>query len=117
MNWWVISLLIGLFAFPLSFYLFRKSYDKGYMFSKIIGLFIVGYLSWLIGFINFSTISIIAVILLMLAGSAWVFIQNKKEILDFMGEKCALILITELFYLFIFLFYVFTKMYHPRSEE
>jgi YYY domain-containing protein len=83
------------------------------MFSKIIGLFIVGYLSWLIGFINFSTISIIAVILLMLAGSAWVFIQNKKEILDFMGEKFALILITELFYLFIFLFYAFTKMYHP----
>ncbi|MEI7541779.1 MAG: DUF2298 domain-containing protein [bacterium] len=113
MNWWVISLLIGLFAFPLSFYLFRKSHDKGYMFSKIIGLFIVGYLSWLIGFINFSNISIIFVILIMLAASAWIFIQNKQEMLDFMSEKFALILITELFYLFIFLFYAFFKMYHP----
>lgn len=113
MNWWVISLLIGLFAFPLSFYLFRKSHDKGYMFSKIVGLFIVGYLSWLIGYINFSTISIIFVILLMIAGSAWVFIQNKKEILEFMGQKIGLILVTELFYLFIFLFYAFFKMYHP----
>lgn len=113
MNWWVISLLIGIFAFPLSFYLFRKSHDKGYMFSKIIGLFIVSYLAWLIGFINFSSISIIFVILLMIAGSTWVFINNRKEILDFMSEKFALILITELFYLFIFLFYAFFKMYHP----
>ena len=113
LNWWVLSLIIGLVAFPLSYFLFKKSYDKGYMFSKIIGLFIVGYLSWLIGFINFSWISITFVILLMAAGSTWVFINNKKEILEFMSEKFALILITELFYLFIFLLYGFFKMYHP----
>jgi YYY domain-containing protein len=113
MNWWFISVIIGLLAFPLSFYLFRKSHDKGYMFSKIIGLFVIGYFSWLIGYINFSSVSIIFVILLMTAASAWVFINNKKEILDFMGEKFALVLITELFYLFIFLFYAFFKMYHP----
>jgi len=113
MNWWLYSVLLGILAFPISFYLFRKSYDKGYLFSKIIGLFIVGYISWLVGFVNFSVWSISGVILAMAGLSAYIFINNKKEILDFIEEKMALIVITELFYLLIFLAHAFWKMYHP----
>jgi len=114
--WWFISLIIGVIAFPISYYLFRNSYDKGYMFSKITGLFIIGYLSWLIGFINFSAASVIFVMLLVAAASAWVFMQCGKEILDFFSAKFALVLITELFFFLVIFSYAFSKMYHPDIE-
>ncbi len=116
MYWWIISLLIGLIAFPISFYLFRNSYDKGYMFSKIVGLFIIGYLSWLVGFLNFSVVSVIFVMLLVAAASAWVFLQCGKEILDFFSTKFAIVLISELFFFLVFFSYAFSKMYHPDIE-
>ena len=116
MSWWAISLAIGIIAFPISFYLFRKSPDKGYLFSKIIGLFIMGYFSWIIGYINFSTISICAVMLAMLGLSVYIFLKNKKELMEFMGEKLGLILVAELFYLFIFLAHAYWKMYHPDIQ-
>jgi YYY domain-containing protein len=116
MSWWAISVAIGVIAFPISFYLFRKSYDKGYLFSKIIGLFLLGYVSWMIGFINFSTVSILCVTVAMIALSSYIFMMNKKEILDFLGEKLSMILIAELFYLLIFLVHAFWKMYHPDIE-
>ncbi|MCE5299781.1 MAG: DUF2298 domain-containing protein, partial [Spirochaetia bacterium] len=72
-----------------------------------------GYFSWLIGFINYSAASILFVILLMTAGSAWIFLQNKDEIMKFLNEKIGLIIIVELFYLLVYLSYAYVKMFHP----
>jgi uncharacterized membrane protein len=112
-KWWAFSVIIGIIAFPISFLLFRKSYDKGYLFSKAIGIFIIGYFSWLLGFINFSTGTILLVIGIMLAFSVYIFLRYKKEILAFMDEKAALIIIAELFYLLVFLVYAYFRMYQP----
>ena len=83
------------------------------MFSKIIGIFLLSYFSWLFGFIVFSNATIIIVGLLILALSVFLFIKNKDEILDFFNTKAALVIITELFYLFIFLVYALFRMYQP----
>ncbi|MFW6211127.1 MAG: hypothetical protein ACOC4H_03295, partial [bacterium] len=62
-HWWFVSVLIGVMAVPVSFMIFRKSHDRGYMFSKIIGIFLIGYFSWIIGFAAFNTAVIYGVIL------------------------------------------------------
>ncbi len=113
MNWWFISVLIGAVSFPISFVLFRKSHDKGYMFSKAIGIFLISYFSWLFGHFIFSTISIIAVAALLTALSVYIFVKERKEILEFLGNKIALVIIAELFYLLIFLVYALFRMYQP----
>jgi len=110
-KWWFFSVIIGIIAFPISFVLLKKSYEKGYMFSKIIGLFLISYFSWLFGFISFSIATIILVILLMTGLSIYLFIKNKGEILEFLGQRTALVIITELFYLLIFLVYALFRMY------
>jgi YYY domain-containing protein len=114
--WWFMSLIIGVIAFPISFFLFRNSYDRGYMFSKIIGLFLIGYLSWLIGFLNFSVYSVLFVMLLIAGVSAWIFMKQGGEIMDFFSKKFAMIIITELFYFLVFFSYAFSKMYHPDIQ-
>jgi uncharacterized membrane protein len=112
-EWWLISVIIGIIAFPISFVLFKKSQDKGYMFSKPIGIFLIAYFSWLLGHFAFSTATILIVILLMLGLSVYLVILNKKEILAFLGEKAALVIIAELFYLLVFMVYALFRMYQP----
>jgi len=45
--WWLYILLIGLIFLPLTMRLFNRFFDKGYLFSKTIGLAISSYLVWL----------------------------------------------------------------------
>ena len=113
MKWWIISVIIGLIAYPISYALFRKSYDRGYMFTKTIGIFILAYFSWLFGFFKFGTGTIITVLILMAALSGWLIKKNGREMLQFLGEKPGLIMITELFYLLVFLVYAFFRMHQP----
>ncbi|MFP4466613.1 MAG: DUF2298 domain-containing protein [Candidatus Goldiibacteriota bacterium] len=112
-HWWFVSVLIGVMAVPVSFMIFRKSHDRGYMFSKIIGIFLIGYFSWIIGFAAFNTAVIYGVILAISGVSAYIFIKNREKILTELKERTGLIIITELFFLFVFLAYGFFRMYQP----
>src|SRR4030042_415867 len=44
--WWAAVLLVGLAAFPLSFAFFRFLPDRGYAFSKPLGLVLMPYVLW-----------------------------------------------------------------------
>ncbi|PKL92340.1 MAG: hypothetical protein CVV21_03240 [Candidatus Goldiibacteriota bacterium HGW-Goldbacteria-1] len=112
-KWWFVSVIIGLLAFPITFVLFGKSQDKGYMFTKIVGIFLISYFSWLLGFLSFSTGTILGVIAVMTGVSVWLFLQNKKEMLQFFSEKAGVVIIAELFYFLIFLVYAMFRMNQP----
>jgi len=47
--WWVLILGMGIVFLPLTFFLFGKFWDKGYSFSKILGVLLVSYIIWLLG--------------------------------------------------------------------
>ena len=47
--WWLIVSGLGVVFTPLTFKLFPKFFDRGYAFSKIIGILIVSYVVWLLG--------------------------------------------------------------------
>ncbi len=42
-NWWGILFLFGLAAFPLTSYVLRSWYDRGYAMSKVVGMAVVVY--------------------------------------------------------------------------
>ena len=46
MQWWTTLLVLGIGFFPLTAYVFRKFSDKGYIFGKILGLVVSGWLVW-----------------------------------------------------------------------
>ncbi|HPN64775.1 MAG TPA: DUF2298 domain-containing protein, partial [Candidatus Goldiibacteriota bacterium] len=112
-KWWFVSVIIGLLAFPITFVLFGKTQDKGYMFTKIVGIFLISYFSWLLGFLSFSTGTILGVIAVMTGVSVWLFLQNKKEMMAFFSEKAAVVIIAELFYFLIFIVYAMFRMNQP----
>ncbi len=70
--WWLILLVIGLIAFPLVSRVCGGLLDKGYSISKILGLLVFTYLSWLLASLHilkfgYLNISIAFVLLLALS--------------------------------------------------
>ena len=45
-EWWTTLLVLGIGFYPLTAYIFRKFSDKGYIFGKMLGLVISGWLVW-----------------------------------------------------------------------
>ncbi len=112
-KWWFVAVLLGLIAFPVNFILFRKSNDKGYIFSKITGIFLISYFSWLLGFIHFSTVTVIIVMLIISALSAWAYVKNKDEISDFFANNIIFIFMAEIIFIAAFVIYARFRMYQP----
>jgi uncharacterized membrane protein len=76
LQWWLVLFGIGVAFFPICSRLFRRFFDKGYAFSKVLGMISAVYLSWLaisLGIAPFSTLTcMIAVIAITVAGAATV---------------------------------------------
>ena len=73
-RWWVALLILGILAFPLTSRLLHGLPDRGYAFTKMVGLLIVGYIFWLLGTLGFLRNTLGGILLaaaLLVALSVW----------------------------------------------
>ena len=49
LSWWLAVEAIGLVAFPLVYLFFPRLPDRGYAFTKVFGILVVGYVFWILG--------------------------------------------------------------------
>ena len=92
MRWWIALLVLGIGFFPLSAYLFRKFSDRGYVFGKVLGLVIGGWLVWVFSslhIVKFSTVGcyvLLGICIVANYGLAFFFCKKKKVALgEFFG--------------------------------
>jgi uncharacterized membrane protein len=52
LQWWVTIAYIGVIFMPLTTMIFQKFHDRGYLFSKSIGIAMIGYLMWFLSSIR-----------------------------------------------------------------
>ncbi len=52
-RWWLTLSLIGAVAWPAGMWLFQRLPDKGYAFSKMLGLLLASYSFWFLGSVGF----------------------------------------------------------------
>lgn len=69
--WWFVVTCLGALALPLTFTLFKYLPDKGYAFSKIFALVIVGYITWLAGYVTPFTARTIYIAILVLGAISY----------------------------------------------
>ncbi len=71
--WWILLELIGLAVFPIAYRFFRNLPDRGFAFSKPLGLLLIVYPFWLLTSLGFlqNTQGDIAFVALVLAGASW----------------------------------------------
>lgn len=65
LRWWLLLFIIGIIFLPTTLYYFKNFYDKGYIFSKIIGIAVISYAVFFLGLLRilpFTPYSILFII-------------------------------------------------------
>lgn len=99
---WVISTVLGVAAFPLLFSILPGLKDRGYSVSRVVGLVLVTFLSWLLSSLKifpFGTASVIFSLLCLICLSLWAGYMNREELLTFLKKEFKLLLLIELIFL------------------
>jgi len=119
--WWLIIQFFGWLALPVAFRVFRWLPDRGYAFSKALGLLLVSYLLWLgavTGFLHNSRGGILLAILLVAGFSAWMLFRYRAperekdtSLLDFLREHKAMVISVELLFTVGFILWAVLRAY------
>ena len=112
---WLVNLILGLTCLPITIRIFHKFVDRGYIFSKIMGILITSYIIWLGGslkIIPFSKITILIVIIGLLLINLRLF---PKKFLPAKEAKTPWFwfLLEEVIFLTTFSFWSFIKAFEP----
>ena len=114
---WLIAVqLIALAAWPLTYAIFRPFHDRGYLFSKPLGLLIVATIAWLLSsfsLIGFNPVSIGIGIISLAIVSFVIFWNLGDEIVLFMKARWKTIAVAELIFLLAFLAFLAIRLANP----
>lgn len=75
--WWLSLLIIGFIFLPVTAKIFSKFFDKGYLFSKIIGLVFLTFSLWLFSIVKILPFYRVTIFGLLLAAIGIIFIGLK----------------------------------------
>ncbi len=125
-KWWLGVFILGAGFFPLTKLLFNSFYDKGWIFSKVIGIALSGYIAFVLiscKLAKFTSIFVIACTVILIA-AVWIIyitfwikrndsfaaLKKKSEISDL-----NLILTEELLFLAFFLMWTYFAGCRPEA--
>jgi YYY domain-containing protein len=120
-KWWVVVTAIGAIAFPIVHFLLKDLTDRGYAFSKLIGLLIISFSFWLFGSLGFLKNNLGGILLGILALgilSTWAFFKARESpaattSLDWVKRNWKYIAIAELIFVAVFVFWVWVRSQNP----
>jgi YYY domain-containing protein len=122
--WWLIIQLLGWIAFPTAMRIFRWLPDRGYTFSKSLGLLLISYILWIgasTGLLSNDLGGILLSIFLLAGISAWFYFRNKGNLLPqirtFLGEKWKLVLTVEILFILALVGWALLRAYAPYKIE
>lgn len=125
MQWWLLILSLGFIFLPLSNLLFSNLKDKGYLFSKTMGIAITGYTMWLLSnikIIKFTTKSCILVVGLWLVINVLIVIYKRKYTADkqflcdyFTKGNIGIFITEEILFFAVFLFFAYVRGFKPEA--
>ena len=114
--WLLVVELISLAALPLCFFLFRPLADRGMILARVLGLFAVAYITWLIvslGLVDFSVAAILIGVLAVAGLSALSLICFRNELIEFIRLRWRVLATGEGIFLAAFLLFVVIRALNP----
>ncbi len=122
--WWFVVQVLGWVALPIAYRVFRWLPDRGYVFSKAIGLLLASYLLWLgatTGFLRNDTGGILASVLLVAGISTWLLIKSQDKnsirlstsLAAFLNQHKNLIFTVEILFTVTFVAWAVLRAYAP----
>ncbi len=118
--WWLTLEVLGTAAWPFAWIAMRRLPDRGWAFSKALGLLLVGYGAWLLGMcqlVPFSRASNLAVLLVLGGGAAWLVRRNDaalgREMAVFLRSQMRYWIAAEVLFSLAFGAWTFLRAYSP----
>ncbi len=117
LEWFLIIELIGLFTFPLAAFLCRLP-DRGYSISKLIGLLLMTYVTWLLVSLRISGFGIFVITAALLILVLFSLLKFNRDILSLKSTllKSELVFAVS-FFVFVFIVMNRPDIYAPNSED
>jgi uncharacterized membrane protein len=122
--WWLIMQVLGWLAFPTAVRIFRWLPDRGYTFSKSLGLLLISYILWIgasTGLLANNLGGILFSIIILAGVSAWFYFRCKGSLLPdirtFVRDKWKLILTVEVLFAFALVGWALLRAYAPYKIE
>ena len=114
--WLVVVEGMALLVLPLTMVIFRPLPDRGFLFSKALGLLSVGLIVWLLASLRwmaFSQASIAVGASVVALGSLLVLARTRDEIVAFIRARWRVLLIGEAVFLLAFFAFLAIRMANP----
>lgn len=80
--WYLTLFLIGIISLPLTTFFFNRAIDKGYIFTKAIGIFLSSYIVWLLASLHilpFTRLTLLLILLALAIINLWLVVSLKKK--------------------------------------
>ena len=117
LKWFLTFFVIGAAFLPLTFSVFSNFKDKGYIFSKIIGLGFISYFIFIVGvlkIVKFSEISVLFSLILFFILNYSLYVYYKREnLLLIIKSRLKIFFIEELIFFSALIFWVFVRSNLP----
>ncbi len=118
--WWLLMQVLGWLALPTAMRIFRWLPDRGYAFTKALGLLLVSYFLWVggsTGLLNNDLGGIFFSVLLLAALSSWFYLRGRATILpdmrSFLREKWKMVVTVEVLFLLALVGWAVLRAYAP----
>ena len=119
--WIVVAQALALVVFPLAFVVFRPLRDRGWLFSKGLGLLLMGLVVWLLSSLEvmpFTRTTVLAAVVALSLINVAILAVKFEEIREFFRKNWNVVLIAELVFLAAFALFVILRtanpdMWHP----
>lgn len=119
-RWWVVLMVLGTAVFPLAAHFLKSLPDRGYAFTKMLGLLLVTFVFWLLGSLGFlqnDVGGIVLALVLVIGLSAWAVYRERQAegtaVLPWLRENWRQVLITELVFAAMFALWVWVRAQNP----
>jgi len=113
--WWLLYFVISTVFLPITLSLFKNFADRGYIFSRIVGILFSAYAVWLLGSLHllaFNRTTIVIVLILGTLINLWIFKDLKEKN---KGKKLptALFILEELLFFVGLAFWSYIRAFEP----
>lgn len=122
-QWWLTIFIIGTVFLPFTINLFSGFFDKGYVFSKIIGIAVIPYATFILGITHIAPFTNLTLVFVLILSLLFNFVLNlakngsrltiRNNFLKSLKEKWLLFVLEEIIFILTLLFWTSVKAHQP----
>lgn len=117
--WWLLLFGLGIISLPLTTWLFKGFFDRGYALAKIIGILAISYLAWILGsfkILPFFSETLWLIILLVTGFSFWFSQRQNLKLKKLIQENWRLFVLEEGIFFLALVFWSFVRGFQPNIQ-